>query len=148
MKRKTNTYKYEETNQSGDLTAVSKIEYEGSSYRAARSYDGLNRPSSDQVLIPNGSSVLSKTYSYRDGADTDLTTPLVSSLQYTGLSTFGMSYTYDALGNITHVYKNNVLQASYEYDSLGQLIRENNKEKRCHKKFTIFFQKTCPLFLI
>ncbi len=36
------------------------------------------------------------------------------------------SYVYDSLGNITNVFIYGILIESYEYDSLGQLIRENN----------------------
>ena len=36
------------------------------------------------------------------------------------------SYTYDAKGNITAVYRDGALVASYVYDSLGQLSRENS----------------------
>ena len=55
------------------------------------------------------------------------TSSLVS-LQYNSYSggTSKYDYTYDILGNITEIYENNVLKLSYEYDSLGQLVRENN----------------------
>ncbi|MBR5826423.1 MAG: RHS repeat-associated core domain-containing protein [Clostridia bacterium] len=36
------------------------------------------------------------------------------------------SYTYDANGNITEIKKDGVVQQSYEYDALNQLLRENN----------------------
>ena len=36
------------------------------------------------------------------------------------------SYTYDANGNITSVSENGVLKYQYHYDSLGQLVREDN----------------------
>ena len=42
------------------------------------------------------------------------------------LSSLGFSYTYDAYGNVTHVYSGNLVWNSYEYDALGQLVRENN----------------------
>ena len=38
------------------------------------------------------------------------------------------SYNYDANGNITEIYRNNVLKSSYTYDELGQLTRENNAD--------------------
>ena len=38
------------------------------------------------------------------------------------------TYTYDDVGNITHIYVNNSLKYSYEYDNLGQLTRENNAD--------------------
>ena len=36
------------------------------------------------------------------------------------------AYTYDANGNITEIKKNSTPQVTYEYDSLGQLVREYN----------------------
>ena len=69
-------------------------------------------------------------YTYT-GADGERhTTSLVSQITFSG-NNFGTAdvvydYTYDNLGNITAVYKNGVLAESYEYDSLGQLIREDN----------------------
>ena len=38
------------------------------------------------------------------------------------------SYNYDANGNITEIYRNNILKISYTYDELGQLTRENNAD--------------------
>ena len=38
------------------------------------------------------------------------------------------SYNYDANGNITEIYRNNILKSSYTYDELGQLTRENNAD--------------------
>ncbi len=35
-------------------------------------------------------------------------------------------YEYDELGNITQIKKDGVVRNSYQYDALGQLIRENN----------------------
>ncbi len=69
-------------------------------------------------------------YTYT-GADGERhTTSLVSQITFSGNNSgtadVVYSYTYDNLGNITAVYKNGVLAESYEYDSLGQLIREDN----------------------
>ena len=46
------------------------------------------------------------------------------------------SYTYDSLGNITQVKENNVLKLSYVYDSLNQLVRENNAYANKTWKYT------------
>ena len=68
-------------------------------------------------------------YTYT-GADGERhTTSLVSQITFSsnsGTADVVYDYTYDNLGNITAVYKNGVLAESYEYDSLGQLIREDN----------------------
>ena len=37
-----------------------------------------------------------------------------------------ISYTYDGNGNITRIMQDGVLQAQYQYDTLGRLIREDN----------------------
>lgn len=37
-----------------------------------------------------------------------------------------LNYTYDKNGNVTEIYRNNELSERYEYDSIGQLIREDS----------------------
>ena len=65
-------------------------------------------------------------YSYKTG------TSLVSSLTIaTGISTSNQvnttfDYTYNSLGYITSIKKNGVTIHNYEYDALGQLIREDD----------------------
>ena len=93
------------------------------------SYDGLGR-ATKQYLYPDltgssASSVLTRSYGYLVGANGNTTT-LVSGLTYSGRSTSAYVYEYDARGNITAVYKNGTRQASYVYDDLNQLVRENN----------------------
>ena len=39
-----------------------------------------------------------------------------------------LKYKYDELGNIAEITKNGERSAAYEYDALGRLVRENNKE--------------------
>ncbi len=39
-----------------------------------------------------------------------------------------LKYKYDELGNIAEVTKNGARSAAYEYDALGRLVRENNRE--------------------
>lgn len=40
-----------------------------------------------------------------------------------------IEYEYDELGNITEIKKDGVVAETYEYDSLGQLVREDSLEK-------------------
>ena len=48
--------------------------------------------------------------------------------QSTATSTTTYKYTYDSMGNITHISDaGNVVQYRYEYDALGQLTREDNR---------------------
>lgn len=35
-------------------------------------------------------------------------------------------YSYDSLGNITHIYHNGALENEYFYDEYNQLIKEHN----------------------
>ncbi|HIR22194.1 MAG TPA: hypothetical protein IAB32_00210 [Candidatus Scatosoma pullicola] len=39
-----------------------------------------------------------------------------------------LRYAYDEMGNVAKIYKNGKQTVSYEYDGIGQLIRENNRE--------------------
>ncbi len=81
------------------------------------SYDNFDR------LTSKINPLYGYTYSYKNG------TSLVSSLTI-GTNCHGTSdvysYTYDALGNIVAVRKDGVLMSEYEYDALGQLIREDD----------------------
>ena len=57
-------------------------------------------------------------YTYLEGASAGSTTTLVKTLKNGGDT---LSYTYDALGNITGISQNGALWESYTYDSLSQL---------------------------
>lgn len=46
------------------------------------------------------------------------------------------TYQYDKNGNITHIYENDTLVRSYEYDGFNQLIRENNKDSNRTELYT------------
>ena len=62
------------------------------------------------------------------GASENRSGNLVSSVVYkksSGTTSASYSYTYDAKDNITEIYKGSTLIASYAYDSLGQMIRED-----------------------
>ncbi|MBE6806073.1 MAG: DNRLRE domain-containing protein, partial [Ruminococcaceae bacterium] len=58
-------------------------------------------------------------YTYVTNNDTKQTSTLVQSVTNSGLGT--LSYTYDALGNITSISKDGVVQVTYTYDNLNQL---------------------------
>ena len=80
-------------------------------------YDNLGR------IATRTTGSLSSTYSYVGGGyGAGSTTPLVSSIQQTGIS---FSYTYDNRGNITSETRNGAT-TTYAYDALGQLIRVND----------------------
>lgn len=58
-----------------------------------------------------------------------------------------LSYDYDANGNITHIYENNVLKIRYHYDGLNRLVREDNSDidktvKYAYDKYGNILSKT------
>ena len=53
-------------------------------------------------------------------------TSMISQLQYRNGTR--LAYTYDSMGNIATVKKNDVLVAKYTYDGLNRLVREDNQE--------------------
>ena len=80
-------------------------------------YDNLGR------IATRTASPLSTTYGYvAGGYGTGSTTPLVASIQQTGIP---FSYAYDSRGNIISETRNGKT-TSYAYDALGQLIRVND----------------------
>ena len=99
--------------------------------RIQNAFDSLGRLSSRK--IPNRGSEPFSDYTTTDYTYLDLTgnktTTLISSMSTMGIT---HNYTYDSLGNITSVYDGSQT-LSYEYDSLNQLVRENNGyENRTH----------------
>ncbi|MBR6783658.1 MAG: RHS repeat protein, partial [Clostridia bacterium] len=69
-------------------------------------------------------------YSYTDAEGAEHTTSLVSSLSFggnsSGTTSAVYSYIYDNLGNITQIKKDGVIINEYTYDSLGQLVCEED----------------------
>ena len=92
-------------------------------------YDGLERLTKKNISFSTLHDIYEE-YSYygHTSGGVQYTTPLVSTLtlKKDSTTTATYSYTYDSLGNITQVRENGVLKLSYEYDSLNQLVRENN----------------------
>lgn len=63
-------------------------------------------------------------YSYYNPTEGQ-TTALVNNVNHKTLG-LNLNYVYDKFGNIVAIKENNILKASYEYDNLHQLTRENN----------------------
>lgn len=88
-------------------------------------YDGLGRLTNKSVILSASEESqlprLNNQYTYID-VGTDKTTTLVQSVQ-TAAGTY--TYTYDAVGNILSA-SDGTYTNSYVYDSLNQLVRENN----------------------
>ncbi len=106
----------------------------GKQYHATIRRDDLMRLSGKTINLRdagNHSAFVTNeiTYTYLDGANGS-TTGLVKSYQ-TLINGSGTTYnlTYDHNGNIATVSLGNYLIARYAYDDLGQLVREDNREK-------------------
>ncbi|SDN27326.1 hypothetical protein [Acetanaerobacterium elongatum] len=82
-------------------------------------YDSLARLTNKTI---NGANNYAVGYSYEDVSDSKTTT-LLSSINNGGST---LSYTYDKLGNIETISENGNLKATYHYDALSQLTREDN----------------------
>ena len=81
------------------------------------SYDKLARLSSRTLNTTTG---FTSNYTYLAGANAGSTTTLIESINNGGNT---LSYTYDDVGNITEIKKNNHVYESYEYDGLNQLTK-------------------------
>ncbi len=76
----------------------------------------IGEESAQRTVYINGKALLSAEYTYTNDG--------ISKIEYQDGKI--LEYTYDNAGNITEVKENGSLKLSYEYDSLGQLVRENN----------------------
>jgi RHS repeat-associated protein len=97
--------------------------------RVEYTYDGLGRVEKRTVKLDGGKEYHT-TYTYVAGNGRGKTTTLVESVT-NGTQT--LYYTYDGLGNITHIYEKNsdaavkTEKVRYTYDELSQLVREDNR---------------------
>ena len=110
------TYTYTYRSSDGLLT---KLVTPPASYEL--SYGSLKRVNSMEITA-SGDTVLTKSYSYMPGAETNTTTTRVKTLKNqkpTSGNFSSYTYGYDALGNITSVSGSTT--ASYTYDALNQL---------------------------
>ena len=94
-------------------------------------YDSFYRSTKTVLLNTNYS--LTTAYSWRQGTDSSHTsympsgqTETLKNAGGTALSTKTLNYTYDSLGNIETISEGGIQRQKYYYDSLNQLIREDN----------------------
>ncbi len=113
----------------------------GQEYSAAYGYDTFGRLTSKSSTLQSGTAIaecdMHFTFtvpSYGSGYTSGQIKTVTADYPGTSLDTV-YSYSYDANGNITEIYRNSVLKNSYEYDELGQLTRENNADSG---KTTVF----------
>ncbi len=121
---------------SDDSSRVENVRLPDSDSKAVLryTYDEFERLVQRRITAPTLSHF--ETYNYLGYTDTDgtvYTSSLISGISlYSNVDgamiaeTYG--YTYDANGNITSISKNGSVINRYEYDSLNQLIREDNIE--------------------
>lgn len=94
------------------------------------STDNLKR-NIERTIFYNDSKIFSNKLSYLK--QSDHTTNMVCKLEYGRMSSGSLvfnenfKYKYDDMGNICEIRENGKIYASYEYDDLNRLIRENNK---------------------
>ena len=95
--------------------------------RVEYTYDGLGRVEKRTVKLDGGKEYHT-TYTYVAGNGRGKTTTLVESVTNCAQTLY---YTYDGLGNITHIHEKNsdaavkTEKVRYTYDELSQLIRED-----------------------
>ncbi len=100
---------------------IYKVSWNGQN-KISNSYDSLGRLSGKSIFT-DGAAIL-YAYGYAN-VDENHTTTLLNSVR----TSFGVyRYTYDAVGNITSVAFGTRYTNTYEYDSLNQLVRENNQQ--------------------
>ena len=97
-------------------------------------YDVLNRITKKTVIAGGFSKTEDYTYKPRGGMTTNQIGTYTSTI---GSASTTYSYTYDTEGNITHITDGNGKVTRYEYDNLGQLIREDNPYLR--KSYTYVY---------
>ncbi len=114
-------YTYGDVNQGQMPDQIYKVSW-NEQEKINNSYDPLGRLSGKSIFT-DGAAIL-YAYGYAN-VDENHTTTLLSSVR----TSFGVyRYTYDAVGNITSVAFGTRYTNTYEYDSLNQLVRENNQQ--------------------
>ncbi|MBR2327549.1 MAG: DNRLRE domain-containing protein [Clostridia bacterium] len=128
-------YTYEDGENGDGTVTVKFVEGEGDNertYLAHSSADAIGRNSGKTLIKQTGENavtLLEYLFTYRSKivGDTLLQSGIVSNFRINlpGTQFKNFSYTYDYNGNITSI-SDGTSTVSYVYDSLGQLIRENN----------------------
>ena len=114
-------YTYGDVNQGQMPDQVYRVFWNGQ-LKADNSYDALGRLGGKFIWTDRAT--IFYAYSYEDVGENQTST-LVSSVR----TPFGLyQYTYDAVGNITSVAFGTKYTNTYAYDSLNQLVRENNQQ--------------------
>ena len=100
-------------------------------------YDKFERLISE-TYIEDDYDIVKKACTYYDGVDPSKTTNLVRTETFNGYSRHYW-YMYDNVGNITSINYNAEASINYVYDSLNQLIREDNPKS--NRSYTYEYDK-------
>ena len=125
------TYTYGPYNGTSGERMLKQIAMHNNRVKVSYDYDSFYRSTKTVLLNTNYS--LTTAYSWRQGTDSSHTsympsgqTETLKNASGTALSSETLSYTYDSLGNIETISEGGVQRQKYYYDSLNQLIREDN----------------------
>ena len=117
------TYCYTYDEADGNLTSMSVSGNNINGDILNYQYDPLKRLS--EKSIAGQRVTFNQKYSYKNLSSSEATMQISSLQWYKGTTeALSYSYLYDAIGNITHVYKDNSLIARYTYDEQSQLLTE------------------------
>ncbi len=100
-------------------------------YNMIYSYDRLGRRTTNR--LETAARPYIQSFTYLDGAGENGATTLISHINSNGLGC-NYDYTYDKLGNIMSISEDGVLVATYVYDSLNRLRREDDYLR--HRSYT------------
>jgi len=100
---------------------INNININNNTATVITNYDSLSRINNKQLKVSTNTYTVGHTY--EDLGNNRTTTSLES---ITNGTNDAISYTYDVLGNIETITEGNTLKATYYYDEISQLIREDN----------------------
>ena len=125
------TYTYGPYNGTSGERMLQQIAMHNNRVKVSYDYDSFYRSTKSVLLNTNYS--LTTAYSWRQGTDSSHTSYMPSGQTETlkdadnnTVATTTLGYTYDVLGNIETITEGGVQRQKYYYDSLNQLIREDN----------------------
>jgi RHS repeat-associated protein len=116
-----NEYDYGDKDVEGEIPGlIYNVKLNGTT-QLTYDFDQLARLSTRTIAT---TSPYTTTYTYLDGSGANSTTTLLASM--TNGTNAAFNYTYDANGNILTIKEGTTTKATYTYDKMNQLIREDN----------------------
>ena len=124
-------YTYGPYNGTNGERMLQKITMHGSRVKVLYDYDDFYR--SAKTVLFNNNYTLNTSYTWRAGSGSNRTsympsgqTEVLKDPDGNTLTTVTLNYTYDVLGNIETIKEGSTQRQKYYYDSVNQLIREDN----------------------